>query len=142
MRQIKFQTIHKEYKTGKIFIGEEWGPIKGGFKSPSSYSHAEFIGHRQFTGLLDKAGKEIYEGDILKYQHSENSKEYVGEIFYKTQSASFWIKTCSDSGFALLGQQQIMEVTGNIYEDAMKDNVERSVATAAAESPTVGNKNK
>ena len=65
---------------------------------------------KQFTGRTDINGKKVYGGDTIKYQHSIQSKEYIGQVIYNPEFASYWLKTGEDSGFALLGQQQIIEV--------------------------------
>jgi hypothetical protein len=79
------------------------------------YFRKEYSDWMLFCGMLDKHGAEVYDGDIIKYQHSKDSTEYIGEIYYKSDSGCFHIKTSDESGFALLGQQKIIEVVGNIY---------------------------
>lgn len=63
MRKIKFRAWHSKYGYSSPFgIGghPEWndGMTVSYFSSVCQFE--------QFTGLLDKNGKEIYEGDILK----------------------------------------------------------------------------
>lgn len=120
MREIKFRA--KELGTGKWVQGDlhilcTRPHIHHMLYIPDkSYIDLSTIG--QFTGLNDENGKEIYEGDIVRY--SLDDRKDIGYIGFHAQSASFRvIAKHTDFGIGNRGglHELQLEVIGNIYDN-------------------------
>ena len=78
----------------------------------------------QFTGLIDKNGKEIFEGDLIKLTGGLRLEFYPdnGQIIFNEHSGSFVMKALNEHGVYMnfsLGYSDgtEIEVVGNIYEN-------------------------
>lgn len=72
----------------------------------------------QYTGLKDKNGVEVYEGDIVKAKFY--GKEVVGEIGFNSGCFLLWNSCVSDNQLFIFTD---IEVIGNIYENEVDSNV-------------------
>jgi uncharacterized phage protein (TIGR01671 family) len=124
MRELKFRAWNKElgemwiggyvqFDTGNIWFDNEDGDM-------FEYTQAEFP-LMQYTGLKDKNGKEIYEGDILNDKRNKRRKYKVvfddGTLFCVSLSDGILPEGFNMHRLTKQNVQRLHEVIGNIYEN-------------------------
>ena len=135
MREIKFRAWDKEdermyqpcfaeiEKDGSynVWFNRCWGEGDNDTTNEKDYSGDAVL--MQFTGLKDKNGKEIYEGDIVKcnaapYYETKDFKKFKvsGKVVFD-RSMSFRIEDIDRHRCFYLNDCLDIEIIGNIYEN-------------------------
>lgn len=109
-REIKFRAwdkVNKKWRFIKLRnSGRETIEDAGARIQPSI-----FVGLMQYTGLKDKSGREIYEGDIIK-KHNE-----TGGVIFHNSAFRFKSKDIKRKTHPTLVMYADDEVVGNIHEN-------------------------
>ena len=132
MREIKFRAWDIE---DNVMIQN----IFSHFAGPSDILQEPYYIPMQYTGLKDKNGKEIYEGDVLRsdiypFSCTEDNKydNYYGAIGWSEEEASFYIVAIKNPKSSVRGisdgicdsisqkMMQDFEVLGNIHDPEWK----------------------
>ena len=120
-REIKFRAYsshnHKMYPVsdiewdidGRIWVTADDG--KNGIELIDDEAHL-----MQYTGLHDKNGREIYEGDILDIGlRNQDGKPVIAPVSYETYAAGYVLDNGGNGIWQRLTED--CEVIGNIFED-------------------------
>lgn len=115
MREIKFRCWDKKHK--EMFYSNHERRLATFFDMFTGECCTEVI--MQYTSLKDKNGKEIYEGDIVRYSYFTpygELNEFVSEVKFDIDKIIITKKT-ANTWYFLSSMSKHCEVIGNIYEN-------------------------
>ncbi len=116
-REIKFRAFVE--KSRMIYSGDTYGDYLEFFEKCRYFHNGQGGCYlMQYTGLKDKNGKEIYEGDIIKSDYMGQS---IGEVMYKPCLFGFLHSTPIGTNFTPIPIRNelysfYLEVIGNVWE--------------------------
>ena len=125
MREIKFRAWDKKEKEMVEVCQINWHDPYGITISHNGSWHNDIADYElmQYTGLKDKNGKEIYEGDIFEgpyydrpYSASKRFQERRGVVQFKPDQGYVPYPTTGKFEFRFFPTWNECEVIGNIYE--------------------------
>jgi len=88
---------------------DPWPPLYIADGIINGIDHQDYV-LMQYTGLKDKNGKEIYEGDIVRHATDEGVYKVIFE------DGGFYVKNLFEYDFQTINEYPL-EVIGNIFED-------------------------
>jgi uncharacterized phage protein (TIGR01671 family) len=121
MREIKFRAAYdgRVYPVSELMWSDRTAYLvrDGDHENLVSMDEIELL---QFTGLLDKKGTEIYEGDVVSFSSKNHSTKSIGVIKWDEEDLQ-WRETSINErvSSALMPDfpGRICEVIVNIYEN-------------------------
>jgi len=115
VRPIKFRSWDRtkgNWVTCDLWPGYAWTVSNG------QHEREAMTEWQQFTGLLDKNGKEIYEGDIVRQTYRKAEGSELGQIIWTKNARFVWYEPSEGEGYGMQEEDsELREVIGNIHEN-------------------------